>query len=261
MTNPYYTATGNPGAQTQGRSDVIRAEYALVQVGFDGVYAAVNLKAPLASPALTGTPTAPTPASVADNTTTIATTAFVQSVLGTAGALLPVQATHGGQFLTTNGTTASWATTVPQNLVVQDQKSSGTNGGTSSTGENTRVLNTTIVNTISGASLASNQVSLPAGTYDFLATAPGQGNGITRRLRLYNVTDSAFLGYGPTLTYPGSGSVTLTATCFGRFTLAGTKTIELRDYQSAGTATSGFGSAMSTGETECYATLEIWKVS
>ena len=39
---------------------------------------ALDLKAPLASPNLTGTPTAPTP-STANNTTTIATTAFVHS--------------------------------------------------------------------------------------------------------------------------------------------------------------------------------------
>lgn len=42
-----------------------------------------DTKAPLASPALTGTPTAPTPAT-ADNSTTIATTAFVKSAV-TAG--------------------------------------------------------------------------------------------------------------------------------------------------------------------------------
>lgn len=38
-------------------------------------------KAPLASPALTGTPTAPTVAPNTDNTTKLATTAFVQSAL------------------------------------------------------------------------------------------------------------------------------------------------------------------------------------
>ena len=43
---------------------------------------ALNLKAPLASPALTGTPTAPT-ATAGTNTTQIATTAFVQTGLGT----------------------------------------------------------------------------------------------------------------------------------------------------------------------------------
>jgi hypothetical protein len=46
--------------------------------------------APLASPALSGTPTAPTPVST-DNSTTIATTAFVQSAIGTPG-VVPVNA-------------------------------------------------------------------------------------------------------------------------------------------------------------------------
>ena len=41
-----------------------------------GITAALNLKANLASPALTGTPTAPT-ASSGTNTTQLATTAFV----------------------------------------------------------------------------------------------------------------------------------------------------------------------------------------
>lgn len=45
---------------------------------------ALALKAPLASPALTGTPTAPTVAGTSDNSTKIATTAFVQAVLAAA---------------------------------------------------------------------------------------------------------------------------------------------------------------------------------
>lgn len=45
---------------------------------------ALALKAPLASPALTGNPTAPTPAS-SDNDTSIATTAFVRSAMGLFG--------------------------------------------------------------------------------------------------------------------------------------------------------------------------------
>ncbi|MDT9547743.1 MAG: hypothetical protein RI826_10480, partial [Chlorobium phaeovibrioides] len=44
----------------------------------DAAIAALDLKAPLASPSLTGTPTAPTPNSE-DNSTKIATTAFVKS--------------------------------------------------------------------------------------------------------------------------------------------------------------------------------------
>jgi len=54
---------------------------ATLKTYFDGFYATItnlNLKAPLASPAFTGTPTAPTPAA-GDNSTKIATTAFVAS--------------------------------------------------------------------------------------------------------------------------------------------------------------------------------------
>ena len=46
----------------------------------DGLQGALNLKAPLSSPALTGTPTAPT-ASASSNNTTIATTAFVTTAV------------------------------------------------------------------------------------------------------------------------------------------------------------------------------------
>ncbi len=52
------------------------------------VKTAVDLKAPLASPALTGNPTAPTP-SAADNDTSIATTAYVQTELAALVVLAP----------------------------------------------------------------------------------------------------------------------------------------------------------------------------
>lgn len=51
----------------------------------DGLQGALDAKAPLASPALTGTPTAPT-ALAGTSTTQIATTAFVQSAVSTFGA-------------------------------------------------------------------------------------------------------------------------------------------------------------------------------
>lgn len=65
------------------------------------------LKAPLASPAFTGTPTAPT-ATGGTNTTQLATTAFVQSALGSFSGL-PSQTGNAGKYLTTDGSIASWA--------------------------------------------------------------------------------------------------------------------------------------------------------
>lgn len=58
-----------------------------------GLQTALNGKAPLASPALSGAPTAPTPTS-GTNTTQIATTAFVQSALAGFGAGDMLKATY-----------------------------------------------------------------------------------------------------------------------------------------------------------------------
>jgi len=75
-----------------------------VQTQLDG-------KAGLASPAFTGTPTAPT-ASTGTNTTQVATTAFVQQVAF--NNTLPSQTGNSGKYVTTDGTNASWATiTIP----------------------------------------------------------------------------------------------------------------------------------------------------
>lgn len=68
------------------------------------------LKAPLASPSLTGTPTAPT-ASAGTNTTQIATTAFVSTAISNYDPL-PSQSGQSGKLLTTNGTTTSWTDAV-----------------------------------------------------------------------------------------------------------------------------------------------------
>lgn len=137
MSNPYYSKTGQPASQTQGRSDVIRTEYGLIETGFDAAYAAILLRATSASPTFTGTVnasgattvTVPTEANVADSTTKAASTAFVQSVLGAAGALLPVQTTYSPLYsLKTNGTVASWQLTLPSQASASGKylKSNGT---------------------------------------------------------------------------------------------------------------------------------------
>jgi hypothetical protein len=75
-----------------------------VQTQLDG-------KAGLASPAFTGTPTAPTAAS-GTNTTQVATTAFVQQVA--LNNQLPSQTGNAGKYVTTDGTNASWGAIAAQ---------------------------------------------------------------------------------------------------------------------------------------------------
>jgi hypothetical protein len=72
----------------------------------------IGLKAPLASPTLTGTPAAPT-AAADTSTTQVATTAFVvgQGYLKASAhtSELPTQTGNTGKYLSTDGSTAAWA--------------------------------------------------------------------------------------------------------------------------------------------------------
>ena len=94
-----------------------RTTPAAVPATGDYTVAQVTGAAPLASPAFTGAPTAPTPAT-ADNTTKLATTAYVQANL-TAHTLAQIEfnsctmASTGGGSAATCSATQAWGTTLP----------------------------------------------------------------------------------------------------------------------------------------------------
>lgn len=149
------------------------------------------------------------------------------------------------------------ATNNGQYLHVRDEKANTTHGGTSSTGINIRTLNTVNINTIAGASLASNRVTLPSGTYGFKAYAPRYDtSGTPSRLSLYNYTDSTYIMTGSGT--PSNGSMDCVE---GRFTLSASKEVQLSHYIALTYATIGLGNAASTGQVEVYAELQIWKVA
>lgn len=154
--------------------------------------------------------------------------------------------------------------TVPV-LHVQDQKASGVVGGTFTSGAwRTRVLNTTLINTITGASLSGNQITLPAGTYKITASAPAID--VSRHMaRLYNITNAALEILG-TSEYSNNVSTYATTRSFicGTFTIAGIKVFELqhRCQVTSGT-TIGLGVASGTGfvvDHETYADVFIEKI-
>jgi len=90
---------------------------------------ALDLKAPLASPALTGTPTAPT-AAAATNTTQIATTAFVRAevaaLVNSAGSTLDTL----GEIATALGNDANLSTTLTNSIALKAPLASPTFTGT-----------------------------------------------------------------------------------------------------------------------------------
>ena len=147
-----------------------------------------------------------------------------------------------------------------QNLYIEDQKIAGTNGGTFTAGAwQTRDLNTVVVNNISGASLSSNQITLPAGTYDVEASASAFRT-VLHEARLYNTTDSAVLLSGTSERSGTSSDNTHKSFIRGRFTIAGTKVITLQHRCSVTRTTTGFGYGVGFAAHEVFSTIEIVKV-
>lgn len=149
----------------------------------------------------------------------------------------------------------------PTLLHVRDEKSAGTaGGGAAATTWNLRTLNTELTNEITGASLASNQITLAAGTYEIRATAPARK--VDRhKLRLQNITDASteLVGMSAHATSIDSG-VTM-ASLFGRFTLTATKVLELQHFTQTLSNTNGLGVETNASVVEVYADVVIEKIS
>jgi len=148
-------------------------------------------------------------------------------------------------------------------LYVRDEKASGTDGGSAVSGTQTRTLNTAINNTISGASVGSNRITLPAGTYRIYANATAAeygdaNNPLRHKIRFRNITDNVTTSVGSSeicAYYTSSHSFINGA----KFTIAGQKVFELQHYFSRGQATNGLGYATASGEVEVYAEVLIVK--
>lgn len=143
-------------------------------------------------------------------------------------------------------------------LHMVDEKASGTAAANSVAATwNTRVLNTTRTSDILGASLSSNQITLPAGTYYIEAVAPGYIVG-RHKLRLRNITDVTTELIGESAFTDASDQQVTHASLFGKFTLSATKTLELQHY-TENAATSGLGIKTSASVVEVYAEVRIWR--
>lgn len=145
-------------------------------------------------------------------------------------------------------------------LHIQDQKSSGTDGGPASSGAYaTRDLTQVLTNEISGSSLSANQIILPAGTYEVNIKVPGH-QVATHKAQLYNVTDASVALLGTVARTASSESRQSSSVITGRFTLAATKTLAVQHRVSAGKLTDGFGLAAGFGDLEIYTDVQIRKV-
>jgi hypothetical protein len=144
-------------------------------------------------------------------------------------------------------------------LHVRDEKAANTGGGTATVSTwNTRTLNTVKKNSISGASLSANRVTLPVGTYEVYASAPACGSSITHKIKLQNITDNTptLVGGGISGGLPGGRSEIL-----GMFDITGSsKQFEIQHW--IVTASNGDTLGYPVGaEVEVYAEVLFKKVA
>jgi hypothetical protein len=165
-----------------------------------------------------------------------------------------------GVTLTNNGTASGFEGVFESQLFhVRDEKASGVDGGASVAGDNTRDLNTVVTNEITGASLSSNQITLPAGTYFIQASAPAFKPNF-HKIILYNTTDTSNEVIGLSAYSSSAESVQTTAMLCQRFTITATKVFELTHQIHAAKATNGLGVSF-TPTINIYANVMIWKVA
>lgn len=144
--------------------------------------------------------------------------------------------------------------------IFNETQASAANGGTFTSGAwRQRVLNTTLINQ-TGATLSSNQITLPAGTYEINASCPAsQVN--NHKARLQNITDG-------TTTINGTSEYAYTAlgintrsVITGVFTISSSKVFELEHYCNLTYATYGFGVGCAiAGTSEIFSEISIKKV-
>jgi hypothetical protein len=136
-----------------------------------------------------------------------------------------------------------------------DQKASGTSGGTATSGAfQQRTLNTVLRNVLAGASLSSNQFTLPAGTFHISWSAPVLLSGL-HLTRLQNITDSTTVATG---TSEFTADSVVQTRSFGSVvvTITVPKVFEIEHRVGATQATNGFGAATSFG-TETYTVVDV----
>tara|TARA_Y100000034_G_scaffold37948_1_gene46621 strand:- start:24 stop:920 length:897 start_codon:yes stop_codon:yes gene_type:complete len=140
--------------------------------------------------------------------------------------------------------------------IIADQKSSGTEGGTATSGAwRTRDLNTEIADPDGIVSISTNEFTLDAGTYLIKWSAPF-AEVVFAQTRLYNSTDTTEVEVGQSALV--NASMTGISVGSARTTIAGSKAFRIEYQVNTTKSSEGCGRASSFG-TEQYALVEIYK--
>lgn len=138
------------------------------------------------------------------------------------------------------------------------QAANASAGSSVALGFTTRALNTTDQNDI-GASLSSNQITVPAGTYQVIARAPAYGVG-SHRAFLLNMTDGVDLLQGANAVSSASTGTQTDSIITGVFTINASKSLALRHWTQNAQSANGLGVGMGYA-TEIYSEIMLMKIA
>ncbi|MCX5781099.1 MAG: hypothetical protein NT145_00095 [Elusimicrobia bacterium] len=148
--------------------------------------------------------------------------------------------------------------------IYEDQRVSGTNGGTFTLGAwQIRILNTTVASRGTSISRAGNVITLSAGTYRIVASAPGYRSQ-NHKARFFNITDNAVAIYGTSEYSDGVvGLITTRSLIEGVITISAQKSFQLEHRCTRTQNNTGLGVASSFGggDQEVYSRVYIQKIT
>lgn len=145
-------------------------------------------------------------------------------------------------------------------VIIEDQKSQNTDGGTFASGAwQTRTLNTLVFNHNSLTSLSDNRFTLPSGTYCIDWDAPAFR--VNRhQTALYNYSSSTIVAYGTSELSSEAGATMNRSVGTKVVTISSSTSFTIQHICQSSYSDSGFGSATNFG-TEVYTRVRIKKIA
>ena len=155
-----------------------------------------------------------------------------------------------------NGT--NWYFVTPKIAFVKDSRGSGTDGGASIAGYQTRTFDNAVVGALAVVSVAPPQFTLGSGEYIIEASAPAFQTGY-HKIRLYNITSSIETMTGTSERASSTDQTITRSHLITQFTLTSSTSFEIQHYCNLA-ATEGLGQAVGAGSSEVYTQIKITKL-
>lgn len=234
---------------TGGDNSLLVGMFGLAQSNFDFPVTGATKRATAAGTTNSNSPRRLTLFTENGSASPTAVSADLDAAHDSGGVLVRIAGSNGG-----GGTGITYAN-------FQDRKASGTGGGSANSpgGWRTRDINTIKTNTIPGASLAGNQITLPPGDYSVSALTSCYRTQQTRA-RLRDITHGITIVDGANIMSWPSDTIQMNCHVEGFFTLLEPAIIELQIYYVvAYSGGDGLGVQVSDGSEELYSNLMFMK--